>query len=174
MEAIPGEDCLRWASGVAVGLDEDYPDAGCLRLVPRRDHTRFWVVPADPAIWPHFVASLIEGLDQWATAFLWPRAGGWPQSARSQAHNEGVRNDLRQWSRHPRRTWHIAPFGPAAVLRVMTAAERFLSIRFRAKLEPVLPSSYPACVRQAVNRFSARTPARPVSLAEWVASCGRL
>ena len=32
---------------------------GCATSV----HARFWVLPGDPATWPHFIASLLEGLD---------------------------------------------------------------------------------------------------------------
>src|SRR5262249_37065281 len=39
-----------------------------------------------------FAASLLGGLDEWATGMLWPRPGVWPSAAQSQSHNEGVRD----------------------------------------------------------------------------------
>jgi len=92
MEAVSGAEFLRWAAGVGVGFDERYPDSRYLSLLPPRDHARFWVLPADPATWPHFAASLLSGLDEWAAGLLWPCAGDWPDSRRSKSYNEGVRD----------------------------------------------------------------------------------
>jgi hypothetical protein len=90
METVPAEEFLRWAVGAGIDFDPRYPDSRCLSLVPPRDHARFWALPGDPARWPHFVASLLGGLDKWATGLLWPRSGGWPHSSRSQSYNERV------------------------------------------------------------------------------------
>jgi hypothetical protein len=78
MHAVSCEEFLRWAAGHGIAVDPRYPDSGCLRLLPPADHARFWVVPADPATWPHFVASLLGGLDDWVTGLLWPRSSNWP------------------------------------------------------------------------------------------------
>jgi hypothetical protein len=91
MEAVPGEKFLRWAAGVGIGFDPRYPNSRRLRLVPPRDHARFWVLPDDPFAWPHFAGSLLEGLDEWAAGFLWPRSGNWSHSGQSQSHNKGMR-----------------------------------------------------------------------------------
>jgi hypothetical protein len=69
-----------------------YPDSGRLVLLPTTEHTRFWVVPDVPHAWPHFLASLLEGLDDWAMGFLWLMSGKWPQSGPSQSHNQGLRD----------------------------------------------------------------------------------
>jgi hypothetical protein len=90
MEAVPGEEFLRWAAGVGIDFDPRYPDTLC--LVPPRDHARFWALPGDPATWPHFVGSLLEGLDEWGAGFLWPRPGRWPQGRKSRSRKEGVRD----------------------------------------------------------------------------------
>lgn len=92
MEAVSGDKFNRWVAGHGVGVDPRYPDSGCLSLLPPADHARFWVVPDDAATWPHFVASLLGGLDEWATGLLWPRSGSWPQSGWSLSYNEGVRD----------------------------------------------------------------------------------
>jgi hypothetical protein len=94
MEAVRGEEFLRWTAEVAIGFDPRYPESGCLRLLPPREHARFWALPSDPATWPHFVASLLDALDKWVSGFLWPRSGRWPLSDRSQSYNEGVRDVL--------------------------------------------------------------------------------
>ncbi len=73
-----------------------YPETGCLSLLPATEHARLWMVPVDPATWPHFFASLLGGLDEWATGLLWPRSGSWPRSDRSQSYNEGVRDVMLQ------------------------------------------------------------------------------
>jgi hypothetical protein len=92
MQAVSGEEFVRWTAGRGIGVDPRYPDSGCLILLPRADHARFWVVPADPAAWPDFVASLLGGLDEWTTGLLWRRSGGWPQFGQSRSYNEGVRD----------------------------------------------------------------------------------
>lgn len=92
MEAVPGEEFLRWASVLGVGLDPRYADSGYLRLLPPGDHARFWMVPADPTVWPHFVAELLDGLDSWASGYVWPRCGRWPEHAKPLSHNAGVRD----------------------------------------------------------------------------------
>lgn len=52
-------------------------------------------MPSDPSAWPHFAASLLDGLDEWDSGFLWPRSDGrWPDPAQSQSYNEGVRDVL--------------------------------------------------------------------------------
>jgi hypothetical protein len=94
MKAVSSEEFLRWATDHDVGVDPRYPDSGCLSVLPPTDHARFWVVPGDPATWPHFIASLLGGLDEWATGLLWPRSGCWPKFGQSQSHNEGVRDVL--------------------------------------------------------------------------------
>jgi hypothetical protein len=94
METVPGEDFLRWAAGVGIGFDPRYPESRCLSLLPPCEQARFWVLPSDPATWPHFIASLLDALDEWASGFLWPRSGTWPQPAQSQSSNESVRDVL--------------------------------------------------------------------------------
>jgi hypothetical protein len=91
MQAVSGEEFLRWAAGLGIGVDPRYPDSRSLRLLPPTDHDRFWVVPPDPATWPHFVASLLGGLDDWETGVLWPKFGSWPLFGLSQSYHEGVR-----------------------------------------------------------------------------------
>ena len=90
MRAVSGEEFLRWAAGAGVGFDPRYPDY--LTILPPADHARFWVVPADPATWPHFITGLLGGLDWWAAGYIWPRAGTWPAAARSESPNERVRD----------------------------------------------------------------------------------
>jgi hypothetical protein len=92
MELLRSEDFWRWAAGVGIGLDPEYAEAGQLALLARNDHARFWELPSDPAVWPHFAASLLEALDEWDTGLLWPRWGQWPDPARSQSRNDGVRD----------------------------------------------------------------------------------
>jgi hypothetical protein len=92
MELMPREKFLRWAASVGIGFDPRYPDARCLSFLPSKDHARFWVVPPDPATWSHFIASLLDCLDEWATGLLWPRSGAWPESRQSRSQNERVRD----------------------------------------------------------------------------------
>ena len=70
----------------------DTPMATCLGLLPPRESTRFWVLPADPHAWPHFAGTVLKGLDRWETGYLWPRPGRWPLAANSRSYNEQVRD----------------------------------------------------------------------------------
>ena len=92
MQAASGEEFQGWLAIHGIGVDLCYPDSGCLCLLPPAGHARFWIVPADPVTWPHFIASLLGGLDEWATGLLWPRSGSWPKSMQSQSNNERVRD----------------------------------------------------------------------------------
>src|SRR4051812_2291633 len=94
MEVVPSENFLQWAAGVGIGFDQRYPESRCLCLLPPREHTRFWTMPSDPAAWPHFIASLLGGLDEWNDGLLWPRSGRFPDPAHSQSHSDGVRGIL--------------------------------------------------------------------------------
>lgn len=89
MEAIPTAQFLTWAGGLHLGPHPDYPDH--LALLPPTDHARFWVLPCNPATWPHFVSAILDGLNPWVTGYLWPRSGRWPAAADHLTRNERVR-----------------------------------------------------------------------------------
>jgi hypothetical protein len=94
METLSEEGFLRWAAGVGIGFDPRFPESRSLNLLPPRDEARFWILPADPAIWPHLAGSLLSGLDEWDSAYLWPRSGSWPDAGQSRSYTEGVRDVL--------------------------------------------------------------------------------
>lgn len=79
MQPVKGGDFLIWASGLGIGFDPRHPEAGCFCfLPPRQGCARYWTLAGDPATWPDFVAHFLDGVDPWATGFLWPREGKWP------------------------------------------------------------------------------------------------
>jgi hypothetical protein len=91
MKAVTTENFLDWATRHRIGYD-GHPDAPCLRLRPTPDKfARFWTLPADPAAWPFFAESFLDGCDPWSMGFLWPRSGRWPTGANSASPDEGVR-----------------------------------------------------------------------------------
>jgi hypothetical protein len=75
MQTISARDFHEWAASVGVGIDPQYPQSGCLRLLPRGGHARFWTMPLNPEDWPSFSDSLLEGFDEWSAVVLWPRSG---------------------------------------------------------------------------------------------------
>jgi len=77
MQTVPGEAFLQRAADVGIGFDSRYPDSGSLSILPPCDHARFWVLPTDLATLPHFITSLLHGLDEWSSGCLWPRCGIW-------------------------------------------------------------------------------------------------
>src|SRR4051812_16024575 len=95
-QPVQAEEFLRWAAGVGIGFDPRYTDSSCLKLLPPADHARFWVPNADPASWPHFAASLLDGLDSWTSGFVWPRSGRWPAAAQSRSSGDNIRAILHQ------------------------------------------------------------------------------
>jgi hypothetical protein len=92
MQAISSEEFLEWAAGVGIGFDERFADAQCLGFLPPRDHARYWLLPDGAEQWPHFLASVINGLERWSWGFLWPRSATWPMAARSASYNERIRD----------------------------------------------------------------------------------
>jgi len=94
MEAIPRKAFFTWASRAGIGINPRYPASGFISLIPSRRHARFWELPADSVRWPHFVATMVAGLDEWKTAYLWPRSGGWPAAPEEWSHNEAARDVL--------------------------------------------------------------------------------
>lgn len=74
-EQISTAEFLAWAAGLGVGFHPEYP--GCLGLLPPRDSTRFWVLPADPAAWPHLIETVLDCVDDWNFGSVWWRSGTW-------------------------------------------------------------------------------------------------
>jgi hypothetical protein len=91
-ERVSGDLFLEWATGVGLGFDPRYPDARCFGLLPPHESARFWVLPGDPGTWPHFIGSVLKGLDRWESGYLWPRSGQWPVVAESRSANDRVRD----------------------------------------------------------------------------------
>lgn len=89
MHLVAAQDFFQRVRSLGIDFDSRYPESGCLRVTSGGDHARFWEFPADPAAWPHFIASLLNGLDGWASGFLWPRSGAWPHGG--QQEDERVR-----------------------------------------------------------------------------------
>jgi hypothetical protein len=92
MDQVSEDEFLRWAAGVGIGFDPKYPGAHALRFLPPRKHSRFWELPPDPFELPRFIASLLDGLDEWQSGLVWPWSGIWPKPEDS--YYEGVRDAL--------------------------------------------------------------------------------
>lgn len=107
MDGVSSIDFMRWAAAVGIGIDPRYPQSGCLSLLPPGDHSRFWVLPADPASWPHFADSFLAALDSWNAVYLWPRAGTWPPAVPTGSLDEQVRAVILRGAGVPP-AWHGA------------------------------------------------------------------
>jgi hypothetical protein len=92
MEAVHADQFLKWAAGSGIEFDERYPESRSLCFVPHADHARFWVLPGDPAVWPHFTETILECLDPWDWGYLWPRAKCWPSASDSSHGVDRVRS----------------------------------------------------------------------------------
>jgi hypothetical protein len=91
-EAVSGRDFFTWAAGAGIGFDPRYPGTDRLRLLTPHEVSRFWVLPDHPYPIPHFVETVLSGLDRWETGYLWPRIGRWPTWADPGLPNERVRD----------------------------------------------------------------------------------
>lgn len=83
---------LAWAAEVGIGFDPRYPGTNCLSILSARDSLRFWMAPDHPYSIPHFIGAILDGLDNWETAYLWPRIGRWTTAGDMQLPNEVVRD----------------------------------------------------------------------------------
>jgi hypothetical protein len=92
MQTLRNDDFLKRASEAGIGVDPEYPDSGCLTFATRPTHSRFWVVPNDPAAWPYFIGCLFAGMDDWSNVSLWPRSGRWPKGSGEGFSGESIRD----------------------------------------------------------------------------------
>jgi hypothetical protein len=92
MHKVETKEFLQWAGSVGVGFHPGYPESRSLTILPANEHARFWGLPEDPAAWETFTASLLGGLADWDTGFLWPRSGAWPRWGQSQYYKSAVRD----------------------------------------------------------------------------------
>jgi hypothetical protein len=60
--------------------------------LPPRESSRFWELPDHPYSIPELVGAVLDGLDRWEAAYLWPRIGRWPAVADTFLPNERVRD----------------------------------------------------------------------------------
>jgi hypothetical protein len=91
-EAVSVDEFLSWAAAARIGFDPRYPDSNCLVLLPPRESTRSWEVPEQAYPIPHFVETVLDGLDRWEVGYLWPRIGRWPTWKDPGLANERVRD----------------------------------------------------------------------------------
>jgi hypothetical protein len=89
MKTVSAQEFSDWAAENGINVEE-----GFLSILPNRPYTRFWVFPPDPAMLPHFINTLLVGLDKWKTGLLWPRSGKWFEKGQFSAENEGVRDTV--------------------------------------------------------------------------------
>ena len=88
-DAISAKEFLDWAADFGVGFRPGSPDH--LTLLPPAGHAHAWALPADPAAWPPFLSALLNALDPWAAAYLWPRPGRWPVAATCTDRTQALR-----------------------------------------------------------------------------------
>src|SRR5262249_14684088 len=90
--AVSADEFLAWAAATWIGFDPRCPGANCLNLLPRRESSRYWLIPDHPYSMPHLIESLLGGMDRWEEGYLWPKVGCWPSGADPGLPNERVRD----------------------------------------------------------------------------------
>jgi len=69
---------LTWAGDYGIGIDSSYPQLAILAFIPDPDCDRFWEFPVQPERRPYFIASMLEGMGDWKSCFVWRHVGSWP------------------------------------------------------------------------------------------------
>ena len=80
MDYVSTNEFLPIARALGVVPDVRYTDPRYLVHAPDPDVRRFWDAPENPRRFTALVASVLDGLDPWATCYLWPRTG-WGHAA---------------------------------------------------------------------------------------------
>lgn len=91
-ETVSADAFLAWAGGVGIGFDPRFAGTDCLSLLLPCKTSRLWPNPDHPYSLPHFIGTVLDSLDWWGSAYLWPRVGPWPASGKTHLPNEQVRD----------------------------------------------------------------------------------
>src|SRR5262249_39732502 len=67
-----------------------YPHSAVLTFRPNPQHDRFWEVPGEPERRPHFIASLLDCMEEWQACYAWRHLGSWPRAVAPQRINDVV------------------------------------------------------------------------------------
>ncbi|MFT3878919.1 MAG: hypothetical protein QM703_04575 [Gemmatales bacterium] len=92
MQTVTGQEFWQHASKIGISIDQDYSDSFELAINPSHGHSRFWTLPTNIGVWPHFAVSVLSCIDKWDSGYLWPRFGKYPVSELSSSHNDSVRD----------------------------------------------------------------------------------
>ncbi len=81
---------LAWARERGLSLDPKYPQSAVLTFVPNLQFDRFWVVPAEPERWPHFLGCMVDAFGPWSSCHCWRHLGRWPEKSDEQQIDDEV------------------------------------------------------------------------------------
>lgn len=81
MRTLSESEFIAWVRAHGMDLHESYPTTAILTFNPDLGHDRFWGIPTAPERRPHFIATMLKLLGDWASCFVWKHSGSWPRSA---------------------------------------------------------------------------------------------
>jgi hypothetical protein len=84
------EEFIAWADGAGYQLDPRYPHSAVLQFRPDPQLDRFWEVPLEPEVRPHFIACVLNCMGDWQACYAWRHLGRWPESADPERLNDVV------------------------------------------------------------------------------------
>jgi hypothetical protein len=90
MRTLGEADLIAWIRLRGIDLHKSYPTTAILTFAPDFGHDRFWCIPPAPERRPHFIATMLNLLGNWASCFVWKHSGSWPRSANSKRINDIV------------------------------------------------------------------------------------
>jgi hypothetical protein len=121
MNTLSEADFLRWASANGMELNPQYPHAKALSFTSDSE-SRFWCVPSEPHLRPHFLSSLLEFMENWKSCYVWRHLGNWPDPKPSSKRriNDLVEERILRGLGLPFGTAEVVQFERAEVDRLLT------------------------------------------------------
>ena len=114
------DEFLGWAERSGFQIDPQYPHSAVLTFRPDPKHDRFWLVPSEPERRPYFIASLLDGMDDWQACYAWRHMGSWPQSVVPERINDVVELRILDGLGLPLGTNAVVEFSRAEYDRLVT------------------------------------------------------
>jgi hypothetical protein len=94
MRTLGEADFITWTRAHGMVLHESYPKTAILTFTPDAGWDRFWPTPSEPERRPHFIATMLDLLGDWASCFVWKHSGSWHASADPLRINDRVELEI--------------------------------------------------------------------------------
>ena len=133
MDLVTADQFLSWLNTTSIAFDGRYEEPRCLVYFPYRTFHRFWEVPPQASNVPHFVSTLLDGMDAWGSCHVWPRGGLWPSAHRHEQVGDRVRRLILSAAGIPEGFSGAVRFDAADLDRLVTVAFAYLSFGWNVR-----------------------------------------